>query len=61
MKLSYQGLPLDYCSKSNDHTVDYSDEVNHKDENDIDLHKDEMKQETYNDLNYNDGEIKVTR
>ena len=45
------------CSKSDDH----SNEINHEDENDIDLYKDEMKQETYDDLNYNDDEIKVTR
>ena len=55
------GRTLSMRLQSNDHTVDCSDEVNCKDENDIDLHKDEMKQETYNDLNYNDGEIKVTR
>ena len=42
MKLNYQGLPLD-CSKSNDHTVEYSDEINREDENDIDLHEDETR------------------
>ena len=41
--------------------MEYSDEINHEDENNIDLHEDEMKQETYDDLNYNDDEIKVTR
>ena len=54
--MSYQGLPLD-CSKSNNH----SDEIYCEDENNIDLHEDEMKQETYDYLYYNDDEIKVTR
>ena len=49
VKLTYQELPLDF-SKSDDH----SDEINCEDESNIDLHEDEMKQETDNDLNYKD-------
>ena len=37
------------------------DQINCEDENNIDLHEDDMKQGTYDDLNYNDDEIKVTR
>ena len=50
---------MDKCLKSDDFNVKYSDGLNnHKEQDNVDFHKDSVKAEPYNHYDYNDEEIK---